>query len=94
MLDVRIDELVLYGFRAADRHAIGEAVQRELAVLFQAGGVPDTLTRPRIGPVDAGSLDLPHDAPPDLVGARIAAAIHRGLVGPPPDRRALGAGRR
>lgn len=39
---IRIDELVLRGFKGADRFRIGEALQQELTRLLQAGGRPQT----------------------------------------------------
>ena len=93
-LDLHIEELVLHGFWPGDSRAIGEAVQRELSLLFEAGGVPVSLTQPGIDRVDAGSLDFPRDAPPGVVGAQIAAAIHRSLGGTTGGARRSGAERR
>jgi hypothetical protein len=96
-LDLQIDELVLYGFRPGDRRGIAEAVQKGLALLLEAEGVPSRLipgrgvpgpgrgargdTWPGTDRLDAGSLDLPHAATPDAVGAQVAQAVHRGLAG-------------
>ena len=44
-IDLQIDELVLNGFAAADRHAIGDAFERELARLLAEQGVSPGLTR-------------------------------------------------
>jgi len=96
-LDLQIDELVLYGFRPGDRRGFAEAVRKELALLFEAEGVPVRLMPGRGVPgpagavrgdmwpgtdrLDAGSLELPHDATSEAVGAQVAQAIHGGLAG-------------
>jgi hypothetical protein len=100
-LEVRIDELVLVGFRSGQRQAIADSVRRELEGLFEAGGVPTPLASGRppdaagrgFGRVDAGSLDLPHDAAPEAVGAQMARAIHRSLGGGEVSGGRLGGGR-
>ena len=44
-IEVHIDELVLHGFDAADRHSIGDAVQVELAELLGAMEVAGSMSR-------------------------------------------------
>jgi hypothetical protein len=81
-LDLRIDELVLHGFRPADRYEVAAAIERELARLF-AGGAPPALfdgARPT-GDIDGGSFAVPHGASAADVGAEVARAIHRSLAG-------------
>lgn len=84
--DLRIDDLILHGFRPADRHAIAAAIERELVRLLSAGDLPTALIDGRAAGraayrLDAGSFVVPHDAPPDAVGVQVARAIHRGLGG-------------
>lgn len=94
-LDLRIDELVLHGFRPGDRYAIAAALEQELTRLFSEQGVPPGLAEGRgrtvggpettgeagnIFRLDAGSFDMPHDATPDAIGIQVARTIHRGLV--------------
>jgi len=86
--ELHIDELVLHGFRPADRYAIAAAIERELGRLFTEGGVPPTLlergqtegslTTYRL---DAGSFDVPHDATADAIGVQVARRIQRSLGG-------------
>ncbi len=79
-IDVRIDELVLHGFRASDRLRIGAALERELARLFTERGVPPSLTRSgQIVSLDAGQFEVPSSARAEGVGARAAHQVHRGL---------------
>jgi hypothetical protein len=74
VITVRIEELVLHGFDPRQRHAIGDAVERELAALMAEP--PGALEAARL---DAGSFDVHRDAPPAVVGRHIARAIHSGL---------------
>ena len=39
-IEMHIEELVLHGFEPGDRHAIGDAVERELARLLSEHGLP------------------------------------------------------
>jgi hypothetical protein len=73
VITVRIEELVLHGFDPRQRHAIGDAVERELARLLHAPAQVAARSQAR---VDAGSFDVPRDAPPAVVGTHIARAIH------------------
>jgi len=85
-IDVRIDELVLHGFDPRHRLVIAAAVERELASLLD-GREPGTF-RESGGPrVDAGSFELPHDAPPAAVGVQIARAVDSRLGVPRGGRR-------
>ena len=90
VIDLRVDELILHGFRPTDRHAIAAAIERELGRLFSDGGVPAALlnrdpARAELAAdrVNAGAFDVPHDASPDAVGVRVARAIHQSLGGAP-----------
>ena len=86
--ELHIERLVLHGFSPADRTALAGAIERELARLFTAGGVPDPILERgrmagdwRVYRLDAGSFDLPYDASPEVVGVQAARAIHRLLGG-------------
>jgi hypothetical protein len=77
---VHIEEMVLHGFAAVDRHAIAEAVQRELqarlatsspGALLRGGTVLEHLAAP------AARLDRAAGAN----GRAIAAALHGVLAG-------------
>jgi hypothetical protein len=89
---VHIEEMVLHGFAAADRHAIADAVQRELQARL-ATASPGALLR--------GGAVLEHLAAPtarlhNAAGANgraIAAALHGVLAGnrgPAAERRPVG----
>jgi hypothetical protein len=73
VISVRIEELVLHGFDPRQRHAIGAAVERELARLLHD---PAPVSARAVARVDGGSFDVPRDAPPAVVGTHIARAIH------------------
>ena len=64
-VDLHIDSLILTGFRPEDRHAVGAALQRELARLLSIDGIPSGIE----GGLDASVLrasgvDLPRDVHP------------------------------
>lgn len=82
---LHIEELVLHSFDPHDRHAIAEAVQRELSSLlgteFRSPERPNSLSvsaeRPR---VDAGSFHADRNGNPHSLGAQIAHAVHGGIT--------------
>ncbi len=79
-VDLQIDELILDGFSLADRHTIGEAVERELTQLFTEQGVPPTITYPsETAEVDGSLLETDPVSNADAIGARVARAIYGGL---------------
>lgn len=79
-VEIHIDRLVLHGFEGKDRHRVGEALERELARLFEKEGMPPALHRgggvPHPG---TGSFEMRPDAGSGLIGARVARAVYRGL---------------
>ena len=89
-LDLRIHELVLHGFRPADRGAISAAIERELARLLAQGALPvgwaDEGSRAAGAgaPLDAGEFDVPRAWHPEAVGTQVARAIHHSLTEPHP----------
>lgn len=70
-VEVEIEELVLHGFAPLDRHAVAEAVQRELARLV-AAGPPPARDADRL---DAGSFPAPDGRDTGELGARIASSV-------------------
>ena len=78
-VEVHIDELLLIGFRGADRQRIGTAARRELERLVGEEGTP----WPRGGDLvalRAGSFRLEPDASPEGVGIEIGRAVYRRLA--------------
>lgn len=79
-IDLQIEELILHGFAAGDRHRIGAAVERELGRLLSVRGLPAALAqggeRPRL---DGGSFELHQHARPEAVGVQVARAIFGGF---------------
>jgi len=75
---LHIEELTLHGFPAAARHAIGDAVRRELADLLGSEALPERLRGD--GVIDR--LSAPPMRPPgaaDGTGRAIAAAVYGAL---------------
>ncbi len=77
-VEVRIDQLGLHGFPAAQRLRIAAAVERELARTLAAPGA-ETYTQSRArGRVDGGEFPLRPGARPGDVGGQIARAVYGG----------------
>nr|WP_041756766.1 hypothetical protein [Bradyrhizobium sp. ORS 278] len=81
---LRIGELVLHGFAGIDRHAVADAMQRELGRLLAGAEAWRSLAasgRPADGHrLDVGQVSVAADASPEAVGIQIARAIHGGLT--------------
>ena len=79
-VELHIEELVLHGFAPGDRHRIGDAVQAELARLFEQQGAPQLFGGSvELAQVNAGDFDVAPGAKPERVGAQIAQAIYGGM---------------
>jgi hypothetical protein len=77
-IDVHIEELVFHGIPPADRRAIREAIQREIARGLRAPGAP--LTRDRsIERIDGGRVTWGGASAPQALGAQVARAVAGGL---------------
>jgi hypothetical protein len=80
-VELQIDELVLHGFQPAQRYAIGDAFERELARLFSEQGPPMTATEDfEIAEVDGGAIHLRAGSSDEATGRQLAMAIYRGLI--------------
>ena len=81
-VEIHVEELVLHGVPASQRHAVGEAMEQELARLFTERGVPEGLTahgltaRPVVGHVDAGELTFHSGRPLRDLGAAVARSVY------------------
>jgi hypothetical protein len=79
-VELHIEELVLRGFAPGERHRIGEAVERELARLFDEQGVPPSLARASgIERLDGGAFEVAHGSKAEVVGVQVAQAVYGGL---------------
>ncbi len=79
-IDLHIEELVLHGFAATDRHRIAEAVQLELSRLMTAEGQANFLKSPlSLERIDGGAFKVQAGAKPDTTGTQIAGAVYRGM---------------
>lgn len=72
-VNLHIENLELHGFRPADRRAIGETIQRELARLIGTRGVPASFEIN--GPV---RFQMTPRLAPAVIGARVAQSIYSG----------------
>ena len=77
-IDLRIDELILHGFAARDRHRIAAAIELELSRLIAQQGMQDLGTMSaNLDRLDAGSFQLAAGAGPQIVGQRVAQHVFR-----------------
>jgi hypothetical protein len=80
-IELHIDELVLHGFAASDRHAIGVAVERELARLIGEQGLPPAIGRSgERWRLDGGAFNLAAGAPAEVIGTQVARVVYAGLI--------------
>jgi len=75
-VEVHIEELVLHGFSSLDRHAVGDAVERELAARIAEQGSVAPLSA---GLVDAGEFAAPAGLGAGALGSRVAEHVGRAL---------------
>jgi hypothetical protein len=80
-IDLHIEELVLHGLPPADRHRIGDAVQRELLRLFTAQvGMSPPAKDISVGHVQAPPLIVTPGSRAEEIGVQVARAIHASLM--------------
>jgi hypothetical protein len=75
-IEVHIEELVLDGFSALDRHAVADAVRRELTIGISERDSIAPSSRDR---VDAGEFDAPPFVGADTLGTRVAQQVGKAL---------------
>ena len=79
-VEVYIEELVLHGFGAGDRLAIGEAVGLELTRLLTEQGSVSGLSGPmEIERLNGGTFKVASGARPAGMGSGVARAVHGAL---------------
>jgi hypothetical protein len=88
-IELDIQELVLHGFSATDRFAIGDAVQRELERLITEQGVPGLAHSVSADRLDGGVLSIAPGTRPHVIGAQVAARVHEGLFPVKKERAAI-----
>lgn len=79
---VIIDELVLRGFSAADRDAIGAALSQELAQLVRAGNFEALREIGSLPALKTGDISLAPGAKAGRIGTEVARAVHGSLNNP------------
>jgi hypothetical protein len=80
-LKLHVDTLVLHGFPSANRLTIAKAVERELARLFAAKGVPPSLAElGHIEYLEGRAFDLKPNCQPAPLGAAVASAVYETLA--------------
>jgi hypothetical protein len=79
-VELHIDELVLHGFAAKDRHLIAAALERELSRLIAQGDLAHLpAASVQLDRLDAGSFHLDPAARPSYIGQTVAQRVYRQL---------------
>jgi hypothetical protein len=78
-VELHIDELVLHGFTAGDRHRIAAAMERELTRLIAQGDLAHRASPIQLDRVNAGSFRLDPAASPSHIGQTVAQRVYRQL---------------
>lgn len=78
-VEIHVEELVLHGFAARDRHRIAAALERELARLVERDGAAQWSARGDRGMIDGGSFEASRAMRADAVGVEIARAVLTGV---------------
>jgi hypothetical protein len=77
-VEIHIEELVLHGVDVHDRHAVAEALQRELSTLVAGEGVGTLLASPeRFERWRPSSITLEPGMRPERLGASLAQTLHK-----------------
>ncbi len=80
-LELHIEELVLHGFPARDRHRIGDTVQKELAALLAEHGVPQSVGQSKVVVnLDCGHFNVVQNVGIEAIGEQVAKTVYGGLV--------------
>jgi hypothetical protein len=79
-VELRIEELVLFGYVPGDRYRIGDALQGELARLFAEQGVPSSLDPGgEVARLNGGAFGVKPGSSAEAIGAQVAQAVYGGL---------------
>lgn len=79
-IELHIENLVLHGFAPRDRHAIGEAIQRELTRLFTEQGIHASLHQGyEAERMDGGSFQVKQGTKANTIGTQVAQSVYEGL---------------
>lgn len=80
-VELHIEELVLRGFPASDRHRIGDAFERELTRLFTEQGAPPAIRQGGgLLRLDGGAFEVKPGSDANTIGAQLATAIYGGFI--------------
>jgi hypothetical protein len=83
VFELHIEELVLHGFSARDRFAIGDAIKQELSRLIAEQALPQLFKKQvSIDRLDVSGFNVSAGAKPATVGAQLARTLHQRFSGP------------
>lgn len=77
VIELHIEEMILHGFDHADRHTIGDAVERELARLIRNGGLTrDVSDGMNIPQRDGADIQMRPGMRAETTGTEIARSVY------------------
>jgi hypothetical protein len=80
-VNLHIEELVLHGFPPTDSRSVGDALTRELGMLFGQQRIPESITKgAETDHIDAGAFHVAPNAKAKAIGQHAARAIYKGLT--------------
>ena len=80
-IELHIEELVLHGFSAGDRHAISDGLQLELArILTERNPYFAVTDDARLESINAGAFHLTSASRPEVIGVQVAQVLFGGLA--------------
>ncbi|MCP3137410.1 hypothetical protein [Pyxidicoccus xibeiensis] len=78
-IEIHIEELVLHGVDVADRHAVAEALQRELQTLVASEGLQTLLASPeRFERYSPAPITVTPGMKSEQLGTQLARTLHGG----------------
>lgn len=79
-IELHIEQLILHGFLASDRHRIAGAVERELTNLLTDKGISPPMSKDfNAVSLDGGTIEISQNSPAEKVGSQVAHSIYKGL---------------
>jgi hypothetical protein len=79
IVEIHIDEVVLWNFSPGDRSRIADALEAQLGNLLMTHGLPDVNRPTSIERLDAGSFKVAPGEKPQMIGGQVAKAVYRQL---------------
>ena len=81
LIEIKIDKLVLHGFRYGDKNAIAESIKAELGRLFNNSEMNHVFKKNiSLSGINAGSINISHSSNSAVTGTKAAGAVYNGIL--------------